>query len=144
MSTRSHIGIKNEDGTVTSIYCHFDGYPQHHGPILVGHYSTEEKVRTLIALGDLSQLGEEIGTPHPFDECPKGTCNFYGRDRGEQGTEAILHTSKRNFLRAYDEDFAYLFLSDEGEWYYCERSGNLRPMKSDVERGRYSTDETEE
>jgi hypothetical protein len=26
MSTRSRIGIENQDGTTTSIYCHFDGY----------------------------------------------------------------------------------------------------------------------
>jgi hypothetical protein len=25
MSTRSRIGIENQDGTTTSIYCHFDG-----------------------------------------------------------------------------------------------------------------------
>jgi hypothetical protein len=26
MATRSRIAIENQDGTVTSIYCHFDGY----------------------------------------------------------------------------------------------------------------------
>jgi hypothetical protein len=26
MSTRSRIAIENQNGSVTSIYCHFDGY----------------------------------------------------------------------------------------------------------------------
>jgi hypothetical protein len=26
MATRSRIAIENQDGTVQSIYCHFDGY----------------------------------------------------------------------------------------------------------------------
>jgi len=28
MATRSNIGIVNEDGSVTGIYCHWDGYPE--------------------------------------------------------------------------------------------------------------------
>ena len=57
MSTRSNIGILNEDGTVNYIYCHFDGYLEHNGDILNEHYTTESKVRMLIGLGDLSMLG---------------------------------------------------------------------------------------
>jgi hypothetical protein len=26
MSTRSRIAIENQNGSVTSVYCHFDGY----------------------------------------------------------------------------------------------------------------------
>ena len=31
MSTRSVIGILNEDMTVNSVYSHYDGYPEHNG-----------------------------------------------------------------------------------------------------------------
>ena len=56
MATRSRIAIENEDGTVTSIYCHWDGYVDHNGMILQEHYNERSKVEALIALGDISYL----------------------------------------------------------------------------------------
>ena len=41
MSTNSRIGILHEDGTTETIYCHWDGYPEHQMPILTEHYNTE-------------------------------------------------------------------------------------------------------
>lgn len=57
MSTRSTISIQRDDGTIDSIYCHHDGYPEGNGKILLKHYDTEEKVKDLISLGDISFLG---------------------------------------------------------------------------------------
>src|SRR4029450_988789 len=57
MATRARVGVRNEDGTVTSIYTHWDGYPEHHLPILTEAYATEERARALIALGDVSIRG---------------------------------------------------------------------------------------
>ena len=68
MATRSMIGIENSDGTIEAIYCHCDGAPEDKGPVLTAFYDSEKKVRELIALGDLSILGEEIGEQHDFDE----------------------------------------------------------------------------
>ena len=45
MSTNSRIGILHEDGTTETIYCHWDGYPEHQMPILTKHYDTAEKVK---------------------------------------------------------------------------------------------------
>ena len=59
MATRSRIAIENQDGTVTSIYCHFDGYLAGAGKKLFEHYD-REKLEELIALGDISQLGTSI------------------------------------------------------------------------------------
>lgn len=56
MGTRSRIAIRNADNTYTSVYCHWDGYPSHHGPILQQDYGTEDKVRALLAGGDFSSL----------------------------------------------------------------------------------------
>ena len=39
MATRSNTGIENENGRVSAIYCHWDGYPEHNGRILKEHYS---------------------------------------------------------------------------------------------------------
>ena len=57
MATRSRIAIENQDGTVTSIYCHFDGYLAGVGKKLFEHYD-REKTEKLIELGDISVLGE--------------------------------------------------------------------------------------
>jgi len=58
MPTRSRIAILNSDGSVDSIYCHYDGYLSHNGVILAKYYNNEEKIRKLISLGSLSFLGK--------------------------------------------------------------------------------------
>ena len=48
MSTRSRIGIRNKDNTITSIYCHWDGYPTWNGKMLLTYYTKREDVEKLI------------------------------------------------------------------------------------------------
>ena len=114
MSTRSRIGIANEDGTVTSIYCHFDGYPEHNGRLLLEHWNDKYLVEHLMNLGDLSVLGKEIGERQNFNQPTSGNwCLAYGRDRGEQGVDAMEHHSVPYFL--YNgEEYNYLF--QDGKW----------------------------
>ena len=54
MSTRSRIGIELEDGSIKSVYHHFDGYPEGLGVKLLTHYTTEESVNKLIDGGNMS------------------------------------------------------------------------------------------
>ncbi len=111
MATRSNIGVLNPDGTVTGIYCHNDGYPEHHGPILTRCYTTEIKVRRLLALGALSSLGRSIGEKHPFDRACidfKGQCNAYHRDRDEAGPRILTWPSVDDYAKR-NEGYAYLF-----------------------------------
>lgn len=101
MGTRSRIGMLLPNGKVKSIYCHWDGYPEHNGRILQECW--QESVVPLIALGDLSTLGEVLGSDEGtgvFDarrdlasEDPKSKwCVAYGRDRGERGCKARTHS----------------------------------------------------
>jgi len=60
MSTRSRIGILNDDGSVYSIYCHYDGYTCGVGKCLAAHYTDPEKVRELIELGDISSHSPSV------------------------------------------------------------------------------------
>ena len=103
MGTRSDIIAQLSDGRWARIYCHWDGYLEHNGRILFDHYTSQEKIDKLMALGDLSVLGPEIGEKHPFDPPRYGTkeyeafkkkydgmCVAYGRDRGETETEAKI------------------------------------------------------
>ena len=55
MATRSRIGIVNKDGSITSIYNHFDGYPQGVGVQLALNYG-EKEAKRLIKLGNRSSL----------------------------------------------------------------------------------------
>ena len=119
MSTRSTIGVANSDGTIRGIYCHFDGYPEAVGRILIGHYTDPEKVAALMNLGDISSLGEEIGTKHDFDKRPDGECNAYGRDRGEENVESRIFDGRNHFV-AEGTSYFYLFCND-GQWLVFNR-----------------------
>jgi hypothetical protein len=93
MSTRSAIIQKTEDG-YEGIYCHFDGYLSGVGRELLENYQDADKVDDLISLGDISCLYSEVWPNprehHSFDKPQSGVTIAYGRDRGEEGTDAIV------------------------------------------------------
>ena len=126
MATRSTIAIQNDDGTVTGIYCHWDGYLSYNGRILKENYNTEAKVRELIALGQLSALGETIGEKVDFNNAPDGQCIAYGRDRGEIDSYAETFNTWTDLLNLSGQEYNYLFVPDEG-WRveYYGRMGDL-------------------
>ena len=62
MSTRSRIGMLNSDGTISSIYCHFDGYPSGVGQQLKINWTDINDIIELIANGDISSLGDNLDT----------------------------------------------------------------------------------
>jgi len=119
MSTRSTIAIKTNNG-VDIIYCHFDGYLQHHLPILRKHYNTTESVKELIALGNLSSLDESAHCPkgHTFNNPVEGYCVAYGRDRDESGQEAKHYATWADALEEQKEEYNYIFT--ENGW-LCDR-----------------------
>ena len=120
MATRSTISIKNDDGSVEQIYCHWDGYLEGVGKTLALHYKDVEKVRELIGLGDVSTLGQEIGRKHNFDHRPEGVTTFYGRDRGDRGTSATRFENWSTFMRKGDaQEYDYVY--DDGEWKLLDR-----------------------
>ena len=123
MGTRSRIAAANADGTFTGIYCHWDGYPSGVGKTLRDHYSDPATVAELIALGDLSTLGEKIGTKHPFDTRVVDECTAYGRDRGKTGTEAVT-SADFPALQALTQESGgeYLYVFKGGQW-FCAKGG---------------------
>jgi len=120
MATRSHIGKRNLDGTVDYIYCHNDGYPSYNGRILIEHYTTVDKVKELLALGDLSSLGENIGSKHDWRNPPEKECNAYGRDRGEKRAGA-RNKLFQDLLNDDNVDYVYVF---DGDYWECYRTGD--------------------
>jgi hypothetical protein len=141
MGTRARVAIENDDHSYTSIYTHWDGYPSHHGPILLGHYNTADKVRELLALGDLSSLGEKIGRKHDFDARDEeadglSVCTAYGRDRGETGVSARQSLSIGELSKlTQDTGGEYLYLFKDGAWYVAEGGVAFFGMPADKEPG---------
>lgn len=100
MATRSNIGLRVERGYLY-IYCHWDGSPEDVGKTLLQNYSTNDKVYELIGLGDISSLGDTIQTTVA-----------YGRDRGEERTEARYAMEREKVL---EQEWAYVW-EDNGWW----------------------------
>ena len=140
MATRSTISIVTErtkEGSGKTIYCHWDGYPSNNGRLLLEHYKDAKKVKSLINLGSISSLAENVSPgkegfrrewnkseydliptkePHSFDNPHHGVVVAYGRDRGEENVEASSFKGKnpgKNIAQEYD----YLFVESENKWY---------------------------
>ena len=112
MATRSTIAVEHADGTVSQIYSHWDGYIDHNGRILYESYNSQERAEALVALGDISSLDRSIDKPegHSFDSPASGCTVFYGRDRGEEGTEPNKFPNWKMFqLSMQQEEYDYVF-----------------------------------
>ena len=128
MGTRSTIALEYADGTVGQVYCHWDGYLENNGMILYKHYSDPFKVRELLDLGDLSSLGERIGSQHAFDKAPEGECTFYKRDRKENGVNQKMYADYDNYVRCHQyEEFEYILRRD-GVWFVADHSDRYVPL----------------
>jgi hypothetical protein len=139
MGTRSTIALEFADGTVQQVYCHWDGYLDHNGKILLNHYSDPFKLRDLIDLGYMSSLGERIGTQHAFDKAPEGECTFYKRDRNESGCEANKFKDLKDYYEnVQGEEYDYILSPRNGkaQWYvrYYDTQGNWIPLEHAFEQ----------
>ena len=105
MATRARIGIENQDGSITSVYHHWDGYESWLGVKLNELYNTHESAATLILGGDMSVCCDDDGKPNPQyysqrgEDCPPRTDWDY-----------TAYTDKNN-----GEEYHYIFTTDH-EW----------------------------
>ena len=134
MATRSTIALEYADGTIGQVYCHWDGYLEHNGVLLSKHYSNPFILRDLIDLGDVSSLKPTIGTKHAFSHFDTemkqeeyetlygNMTTFYGRDRGEKGTDSKKFVDYENYVRCHQyEEYEYILRKD-GFWYVADHS----------------------
>lgn len=139
MGTRSIIGVMHGD-VCKAVYCHWDGYLDHNGRMLLEHYDSA-KANHLVSLGDISSLGKEIGVEHPFSRFDStisdseyerlygNMTTFYGRDRGETGTDHKVCTTWEQFLDLFNRCGAeYAYIMKEGVWYVKQYSGELEVL----------------
>ena len=143
MGTRSRIGYELPDHSVVSVYCHWDGYVEGNGRILVEHYQDREAVKELIDGGSMSSLRttqtweSEImkdGRDYVLDE--NGQIQYtHSRDpqpmyHTERGDELdVQHTSFDDFCSDMcGEEFVYLY-DLNGNWKAWEIGWSKEPTK---------------
>ena len=115
MSTRGRLGIELADGSVLSIYNHFDSYPEFLGVKLVEHFNTREKVEALVDLGDISAVWTNLGFNQ--ETLPETGPLPYSY-RGEE-CPPRLDANKYDYL-AEGEEYAYIFTL-ENTWICYDR-----------------------
>ena len=114
---------------VRGVYTHWDSYLDHNGRILLNHYDYEKALK-LVELGDISSLASDIGEKHDFDSCPGGMTNYYGRDRGEDGTGYRDFDNPDDMVSFYDNEYHYYH--DGNKWYVKENSGGWIELETAI------------
>ena len=114
MSTNSRIGLRLADGSILSVYHHWDGYPQWLGVTLNQQYPTREDVAELIDGGNMSccytQSGWEIEDEDKVENVTIQTSILH---RGESMEENAprLHKTTSHFFEDTNKccgEFAYI------------------------------------
>ena len=112
MGTRSTIALEYADGTVEQVYCHWDGYVEHNGKILVEHYMDPFKVQQLVMLGGFSSLCATV------EETAKTAYTRRGDDLTIESFGDVI--SYENGVQL--EEFNYILRRD-GKWYMAIEDG---------------------
>lgn len=131
MSTHSMIGRENPDGTVDAIYCHFDGYPRHHVPLLAKYWSGASKVAALLNMGDLEKLGPVCQRMDDID-----------------AEEMRRYENREEFLqKGFAKEAAhFLYLWSGTGWLACKKGGSTfhivdpTPYMATMEAGQAMSD----
>jgi hypothetical protein len=112
MATRSRIGLQLANGSILSVYCHWDGYPEYNGRILRTHYNTREKVEELIDFGDCSSIWTDSVWGKPRTDGKK-----YGPEPYSARGEDCPPRLDANLIEYVGdgEEYAYLYTLN-GEW----------------------------
>ena len=106
MGTRSTIALEFADGSVSQVYCHWDGYLENNGQILNDNYTDPFKVQKLLDLGDFSSLRETV------EETKEGA---YHHSRGEEHTVRRYMDVTDYFEECQQEEYDYILRNIDGE-----------------------------
>ena len=132
MATRARIGIELFDGSILSVYHHWDGYPEWLGRILKTHYNGKSLASELIDGGDMSSCW----TDERWDDT--GVVGVYGPQYYSQRGEDTppRHDKNTKVFLASGEEYSYIFRN--GEW-VCynmhEFEDNKRPEIVEIPEG---------
>ncbi len=129
MATRSTIAVVLPNGSIRSVYVHFDGYISGVGNTLLSHWNTQELAEKITSIGDMMILGKRINPigKHSFDKPESGTCVFYGRDRGENNSNPTIYISLSDYYISNNkEEYNYLFF--DNSWHVMDGKSDRENM----------------
>jgi hypothetical protein len=132
MATRSRIGIELSDGSILSVYCHWDGYPEFNGVKLVEHFNSRDAVTELIDGGDISALWTNAGWNN---ETLPETGPLYFSSRGENCPPRLDADLCDYLLAVNAEEYHYLFRNGEWVCYEMNPLGNELPKLTEIPSG---------
>lgn len=114
MSTRCRIGLRMQDGSIMSCYCHMDGYPSGVGAELKSNYNSFTKALPLVVQGYWSSID------------PKSVNEIMDKLELERPSRAVpeLHYSNEEYVEEFwkHSDVEYVYLLDRSsrlikKWY---------------------------
>ena len=104
MGTRSRVAVMHGD-VCKSVYCHYDGYLDYTGRILLAHYNSTA-ANLLIARGDNSGVKETLEE-----------MNFYS-DRDETDVSwQVAHSFEEFLEQVQGNGCEYYYIMRDGVWY---------------------------
>lgn len=124
MPTKCAIGYE-EGGKFIYSTSNMDGYPSYTDAILVDSYSSIERARALVSMGDMDVIGLNI-TPEPkithnWDYRQQRVCVFYKGDKKEKKHESKTMDMSKFSSLADKYPYVYKFTGDGWEVNYKEK-----------------------
>jgi hypothetical protein len=132
MATRGRIGIELKDGSILSVYCHWDNYPEFNGVKLQEHFNSYEKASELIDGGDISALWTNAGWNN---ETLSEVGPLYYSQRGEDCPPRLDQDLCEYLLAVNAEEYHYLFRNGEWVCYEMNPLGNELPKIVAIPQG---------
>lgn len=119
MATRSTIGVRQADGKIKAVYCHWDGYPEGVGVGLVENYNSTTQAKSLIKLGGFSSLRETLA---------ETKAEAYGTATDS----ARIFDSVEDWIRNFNAGEEYFYLWDGNSWIYSDGSTKFHTIRAKV------------
>ena len=127
------MGLNLKDGSILSIYSHWDNYPSWAGRILCTHYNTREKVEALVDGGDVSCLWtDKVWGENRKDGQKYGPETYAAR--GEDCPPRLDNDQEEFFSDG--EEFSYIFRN--GNWFAYDMhqfEDNVAPEPVEIPKG---------
>ena len=111
--TRSQVGKIKKNGKITSVYMHYDGYPDHMLPVIKKGYKDGKAVDLLLKKGGGSGL-----------EADPSKINFYGDKSTLSGDAKKVDDFISDASDKGGAEFVYLFDERDGKWYMADVYGD--------------------
>ena len=107
--TRAQIGKIKKNGKITSVYMHYDGYPDHMLPTIKKGYKDGKAVDSLLKKGGGSYLQANIGD-----------INFYGDKATLDGNMKDTEKYVKDAGEKAGAEFIYLYSERDSKWYMVD------------------------